>query len=127
MEKKLTKKELFAELRVLAEDAERQELIDFIDHEVDLLTKKTSNKKPTENQKANEEIKNEIVAALKKIGEPVTISELFVKAPNIAEKVGGSNQKVSALMRQMGDVENGGDGRVKKIADKKRSLFTVAE
>lgn len=125
MEKK-TKKELFAELRVLAEDAEREDLTAFIDHEVDLLTKKSTNKKPTAKQTENEALKDEICTALGSIGEAVTISELFIKSPVLAEKLGGSNQKASALLKQMYDTEHGGDGRVVKIVDKKRALFRLA-
>ena len=120
--KKPTKKELFAQLRELAEDAERQDLIDFVDHEVELLNKKTTNKKPTKEQQANALLKDEIVETLNTIGTAVTISELFTKAPVLAEKLGGSNQKASALLKQLYDPKYN-DVRVERIVDKKRTLF----
>ena len=56
MAEKKTKREYFAELRVLA--AGNAELIMFIDHEVELLNKKNSaERKPTINQMDNAKIK----------------------------------------------------------------------
>lgn len=124
MANKKTKKDFYAELRVLAEG--NDELIAFIDHEVDLLTKKSTNKTPTKVQKENEAIKNAIVEALAEIGEAVTVTELLAKTPSLSEMVNGSNQKTSALLKQLSDPELG-DCRVVKLIDKKRSLFKVAE
>ena len=56
MAEKKTKREHFAELRILA--ADNAELIAFIDHEVELLNKKNSaERKPTINQMDNKKIK----------------------------------------------------------------------
>ena len=56
MAEKKTKREHFAELRILA--AGNAELIAFIDHEVELLNKKNSaERKPTINQMDNAKIK----------------------------------------------------------------------
>lgn len=117
MAQKITKKDLFADLRELAEDAERADLIEFIDHEIELLSKKASSKKPTANQKANEEIKEAILETLKVIGEPVTISEMSLKSP----KLNYTPQKLSALLSQLE-----ADNLVVRSKDKKRTLFTLA-
>lgn len=115
---KITKKDLFADLRELAEDAERQDLIDFIDHEVELLTNKASSKKPTKTQEENEVIKADILSTLASIGEPVTISEMSVKSPKLAY----TPQKLSALLKQLEEAK-----KVVKTKDKKRTLFALAE
>ena len=61
---KLTKKEKFAMLReIVIANGGNEMLVEFIDHEVELLTKKNAgDKKPTANQVANESIKAEILA-----------------------------------------------------------------
>lgn len=80
------------------------------------LEKKASNKKPTKNQEANEALKATILEVL--TAEGVTVSEIMKKIgdPDL------SNQKISALLRQM--VE---DKVVVKTADKKRSLFSLPQ
>ena len=116
---KVTKKDNFAELRTLAEKANRTDLVEFIDHEVELLTKKASSKSQTKTQKENETVKNEILNALAEVGKAVTVSELMTASPKMSAF---TNQKLSALLKQL--VES---GEVVKIADKKRSLFALAE
>ena len=80
------------------------------------LEKKASNKKPTKNQEANEALKATILEVL--TAEGATVSEIMKKIgdPDL------SNQKISALLRQM--VE---DKVVVKTADKKRSLFSLPQ
>ena len=115
---KLTKKDYYAKLATLVENStaeDKDALLTFIAHEVDLLSKKASNKAPTKTQKENENIKTEIISALKALGRGVTVSELQLSAPTLS---GYSNQKISALLKQLSD-----DKVVEKTADKKRTLF----
>ena len=109
-----TKRDFFAEIRAIVEGNE--ELVKFIDHEVELLDKKNKNKssKPTKAQVENEGIKAKIVEFLKDVGEPVRIADL---------QAGGFDytpQKLSALLRQLCAE---GDGRVEKIYEKKTAYF----
>ena len=109
--KKMTKKGYFEILRELVLD--RPELVDFIDHEIELLSRKNSSTTPSKNQIANEGIKVEILNALTEFGKAVTVSELMVKVPY-------SNQKLSALLKQL--VE---DTKVERIEDKRKTYFKV--
>lgn len=115
--KKLTKKEYFGVIRNLVIDNE--ELVAFIDHEIELLNKKSSKTSPTATQKANMEVKDKIIQALVDIARPVTITELQAECPEMAEY---SNQKLSALMKQLVDIN-----QVVRVTDKKKSYFSVAE
>lgn len=123
MATRITKKDNYADLRTLAENANRFDLVEFIDHEVDLLTKKSSTKKPTKTQLANEELKDAIANVLGASDEPMTVTALIVDS-NIAafgtEEHPITTQKVSALLAQM--VE---EKRVKRVEDKKRTLFAL--
>lgn len=119
--KKLTKKEMFAMVReiVIANGGENTELLtNFIDHEVDLLTRKnTGEKKPTANQIANEAIKAEILAEME-IGKLYTCSDIV---KNVDACDGFTVQKVSPLMNQLADA-----GKVVKTTEKRKTYFSLA-
>ena len=117
--KKATKKEMFGKLIELAQESERTDLIEFCEHEIELLNKKASASGQSKTQVENEKIKTIIAEELTRIARAITISELIKESENLGQY---SNQKLSALLKQM--VES---GTVTKIVDKKKSLFTIAE
>ena len=98
--KKMTKKDYFAILRASypATAENYDEVIAFIDHELELLAKKNAaEKKPTVVQVANEGIKQAIVNGM----EPdklYTITDIIKSVPECADL---TNQRVSALVRQL--------------------------
>ena len=120
---KMTKKDWFAVIREMVENSEREdkaEMLVFIDHEVEQLSKKrtsTNSKKDKENEALCEQLEK----ALAEIGRPVTITE-FMKE-STAEVATLSNQKLSALLRKC-KVER---GTVDKKVDKKKSYFFLVE
>ena len=95
MSKKLTKKEMFAKLKGLVGD--NADMVAFIDHEIELLTKKNGNRKPTKAQEENNALKEIIVNGMES-GKEYTITDL---TKSIAEISDLSNQRVSALVRQL--------------------------
>ena len=113
--KKMTKAQMFAQIKAnypLTEDE-----VKFIDHELELLSKKNSaEKKPTAQQTANEGIKTAILEAM----EPnrlYTIGEMIKEIPACA---GMSTSKVSALVRQLKE-----SGAVVRTEDKRKAYFQV--
>lgn len=97
--KKMTKAQMFAQiLSHTTDEAEKA----FLEHEMELLAKKNApkdgEKKLTPAQEANEGIKDAIYEFLKERGKPMTISQMIKEVP---ECNGLTNQKVSALVRQM--------------------------
>lgn len=115
---KVTKKDNFEEVIKIAKELGRTDLVEFAQHELDLLKKKTS----TKSTKTNEEqvaLMNKIVNALNEIGRSVTITELQKENAEMAEY---SNQKLSAMLKKLVD-----NKQVTKIVDKKKSYFTTAE
>ena len=105
----------------IEQSAEITMLCEFIDREMELLHNK-SNKasgKPTKTQAANVELKGTILKVLANYGgEGRTISDLMKENPDVLGDY--SNQKLSALMRQLV-----ADGLVKKVVDKKKSYFSA--
>lgn len=90
----------------------------FVEHELELLAKKNSaDKKPTAQQTANEGIKAAIMEAM----EPnrlYTVTELQKSVEACADL---SNQRVSALLRQLKD-----EGAVIRTEDKRKAYFSKA-
>ena len=116
MANKKTKREFFGEIREIVK--ENTELVEFIDHELELLDKKTSAKSTKVNTE-QVELMGKIVNALNKIGRSVTISELQKENAEMAKY---SNQKLSAMLKKLVD-----NKQVTKMIDKKKSYFMVAE
>jgi uncharacterized protein (DUF2344 family) len=115
--KKLTKKEKYGMVLNYIQDNEM--LVEFIENEINLLTKKASSSSKTKVQVENEVIKDKIVALLTEIAKPVTISE-FQK---YSEEMGAySNQKLSALFKQLYD-----NKVINKFTDKKKTYFHIGE
>ena len=114
---KVTKRMRFEQIKSLVSDNE--ELVAFIDHEIELLDKKNSRSgKPTKTQVENETIKNTIFNTLQIAGKPMTVTQLLA-----AEELKGlSNQKVSALLTQLRDVN-----KVVRTVEKKVAYYSINE
>ena len=122
--KKLTKKDYFAQLREIV--ADRPELVAFIDHEVDLLTRKNSGTTQTKAQKENVAIAEMLVAELAKVKKAITITDLMntsevIKNYTLENGNKLTNQKISAIFKQLKD-----DNKIVKVTDKKKSYFSIA-
>ena len=113
--KKLTKKDYFDMLREIVTEIGRTDLVDFIDHEKELLVRKGSKSTPTKTQVENEAIKEKIVATLVELGKYATITEIQGANTELADL---SNQKISALLKQLVDNQV-----VEKMVDKKKAYF----
>ena len=112
----MTKKEMFAEVIAIATAANREDIVDFAKHEIELLAKKgSSNTKAKAESDARAE---KVYTALAEMEEPVTITELLELASD-AEVRGYTNQRVSALIRKLGE-------RVNKEMRGKKAYFSAA-
>ena len=120
MEKKMTKKEMFTLIATL--NASNQAIVDFCNHEIELL----DNKKSNGNAKANEKMEKSVELvynALASVGKAVAVSELIAESDlsALANESGVvSTQKVSALLKKLVD-----GGKVEKYTDKKKTYFRI--
>ena len=117
MTNKMTQRDFYKEIIALAEANDRADIVDFANGRIAVLDKKAENKKPTKTQEENEVLKGVILDTL--TNEGVTVTELQGKSDELSAL---SNQRVSALLRQMI-----ADGKVVKTVDKKKSYFALAE
>lgn len=111
---KITKRQRFMELLTIVGDNE--DMVNFINHEIELLDKKASSSKLTKTQVENESIKTQILDKMIELARPVQISDLVVAFDNEF-----TNQKISALVKQLVD-----SGKVLRQEDKKKAYFTIA-
>lgn len=118
-----TQKEYFEQIIALAKANNRNDLADFAQSRIDLLDKKAASKKPTKEQKANEDYKAIILDILADTTEDtgLTASEVLKASDKFA---GFSNQKISSLLKQLVDAE-----KISKavLKGKKTVFFAVAE
>ena len=127
----MTKKENFGALRYIVENfvgdelfadggtlasTNKDGLLTFIDHEVELLSRKRStSSKPTKRQVENEALKGRIAEILSDEGQTVTAILGELNDENL------TNQRVSALLRQMV-----ASGTARKEMVKGKAMFYIA-
>jgi hypothetical protein len=124
--KKMTKREKFELLltyvqqnEVEFENLSNEETVEFLEHEIEILSKKHSTKsaKATADEEKNAEFR-EIILEVLSSGEAMTITE--IQKSN--EELGAiTNQKITHLLRKMID-----DEVVVRILDKKKACYKMA-
>ena len=116
--KKMTKKDRFNQLLEIPAVQANAELVAFIEHELELLSRKSSSngeKNPTAKQAENEALKDAIYNNMEE-NRLYSITEMQKEFAECAEL---SNQKMSALLRLM--IE---EKRVERIVDKRKTYFS---
>lgn len=116
-EKKLTKREMFTMLLAIEEVGANEDLVNFINHEIELLDKKAG--KASKSQKENEGIKARLVEELVAIGKAVTVTE-FIKASEYAQENEFSNQKITSLFSQLEKAKE-----IQKVVLKGKSYYSA--
>ena len=116
----MTKKEMFTLIATL--NATNSAIVEFCNHEIELL----DNKKSNGNKKANEKVAKEteiVYNALVSVDRAVTASELIAETDLTALKNESgvvSTQKVSAMLKKLKE-----QGKVENYTDKKKTYFKV--
>ena len=120
---KMTKKEYFALIRTIVEATDREdkaEMLNFIDHEVELLSKKKSSTN-SKKDKELEELCIKVEEALKELGKPVTITEFMKESTHEVATL--SNQKLTSIFKRCKDERH----TVKREEIKKKAYFSLVE
>ena len=118
MANKITKREVIGMMMKEEVVKANPTYVAYLKNELALLDKKAQNKKATKTQEQNVGIKATILEVLATIGSG-TVTDI----QNGNEELSAlSNQKVSALIRQL--VES---GEVVRTTDKKKSIFSLAK
>ena len=117
MANKVTKKEVINAMLANEVISANSTWVAYLENELALIEKKAANKKSTKTQEENKGIKSVILDTLAFIGSG-TITDIQNANSDLAKL---SNQKVSALVRQLMET-----GEVVKTTDKKKSIFSLA-
>lgn len=117
MANKITKKDNFNAIIEVLKAQGKDDLVAVMEHELELLAKKSNTPSKADKAKAeaNEVLKTAIYEVL--TGKSMTASDIAEALSTDEVKI--TNQKVSALIRQMGDT-------ITKEVVKGRAYFTVA-
>ena len=118
MANKITKREVIGMMMNEEVVKANSTYVAYLENELALLDKKAQNKKATKTQEQNVGIKATILKVLATIGSG-TVTDIQNGNEELSTL---SNQKVSALVRQL--VES---GEVVKTTDKKKSIFSLAK
>lgn len=120
MEKKMTKKEVFEELKVLAESANRSDLVDAISHEIELLERKNANRSKAETkvQKENKILKEKILTVMES-GRLYRASEIYNLMREDFEEKGYTSNKSNSLITQLKN-----EGLVSRTVEKNIAYFS---
>lgn len=133
MENKKTKKVFFTEVKAILEDLQKDELVDFINHELELLDKKAMSRKAgtTKKNQENEALTELIVSELEAIGKS-TLTDLLKKSSALQAYTdkdgrGLSNQRITALLKPLILSETNPNGIIIREVVKKMVLFSVSK
>ena len=123
--KKVTKRDYFEMIKGICGD--REDIVNFCNHEIELLSRKNSRSGATKTQKENLIVAEILVEELAKVNKPITITDLMNASDTIQNYTleNGNkltNQKISAIFKQL--VEN---KTIVKVVDKKKSYFSIAD
>lgn len=118
MTNKMTKVEMFNAIKAV--EGLTEDMVAFIDHEIELLdNKKKADKKPTQAQVENEKFRAQILDFLGEVGAPVTIKDI-INGIEVFKERDFSNQKVNRLLIPLRE-----DGKVKRTYKKKVAYFEL--
>ena len=121
-EKKITKREVVEMMLADSNIASNEVYVAYLKNELELLKKKSENKKATKNQTENVEIKEVIIEVLGRMGRGRAGEiQLAIQATDKEKYATLTNQRTSAILKQMID-----EGTVVKTVDKKVSTFSLA-
>lgn len=119
--RRTTKREYYNILLGIEAVNSNPDLVAFIENEIDLLNKKSnssSDKKPTARQSENAGLKEAILNYLRQ-NDPATITELMKNVPELAVIENLTNQRTSAIVRQMIEI----DKTVERLVEKRIAYF----
>lgn len=130
MEKtKVTKRDMFEEIKKVC--AEREDIINFCNHEIDILNRKSASKS-TKASEENVELTNIVIQEMKKITtdekQMFTVTEILTSSEVLSNYIcengkAISNSKLTAILTK--ETSKGDTARIANIKDKKNSFYKL--
>lgn len=116
----MTKREMFEAIKALTEVSANQEMVNFINHEIELLDKKASkkSKREVDRQEQNVELGNVVLEVLADMeADKVSVTDL-AKMSEVFKGVSG--QKLTYILTALVK-----EGKVEKVIEKRRSFYRL--
>ena len=118
MEKKITKREVLTAMLQIKEIQANADFVNYIENELQLLAKKSENRKSAKTNEENIKLA-EVVLEVLKGSEGMTASDIIRANEELS---GLSTPKMTALLKVLME-----QGKVVRIEDKKKVLFKAVE
>lgn len=121
---KVTKADNYQALLNLAEVAAHPELVEFINHELALLAKKSAKRKPSKSQATSNTLRDIVLEVLNTADSAITIAEIQ-EADNRLKVFNGENvssQRIASILTRLI-----GEGIVSKETIKKRNYYSLTD
>lgn len=121
---KVTKADNFRTLLTLGEVAARPDLVEFINHELALLAKKSTNRKPSKSQATSNTLRDIVLEVLNTADSAITIAEIQ-EADSRLKVFNGENvssQRIASILTRLI-----GEGIVFKETIKKRNYYSLTD
>ena len=112
-----TKREKYNEILALDAVKENAEMVEFIEHEIELLNKKRSSSKETARQKENSVLADRIIEILTEAEKPIRLSDIQ-KHEEFAEL---TSQRIAPILANFIK-----EGKVVKTKEKKITYYSIA-
>jgi hypothetical protein len=121
MSKKITKRDRYAEMREILKDIGREDLVGFIDHEVELLDKKNAGKSKVSQaeQEKRTAIAEAVLGILADEGNPIPNKEIAKAMPSEFGVI--TTQKLTPILTKLV-----GEGVITKAVVKGQSVYALA-
>jgi DNA-binding transcriptional ArsR family regulator len=116
-EKKITQREMFADVKVVLEQAGRNDLAEFIQTRINILANKSANRKTKTESELDVQTKEHILSALDTAGQ--TVTQIMGKDKFFAENE-ISNQKITSILKGLKE-----SGQVDKEKSGKSMLYKL--
>lgn len=114
MENKITLRQYFEMIKAELQKNGRDDLVEFVDTRIDLLDKKSANRKPKSESEEDKELREKLVAVLTAEGD--TITNYIIKAGLTI-----STPKATSLLKALVD-----DGTIIREKNGKTTLYKLA-
>ncbi len=118
---KTTKREYYNQFLEIEAVRENPNLIEFINHEIELLNRKHSSSQDEKKRAINEPIKTAIVEVLKNADKPMTVTEIIATETVKASKEDGVNSSKATAM--LGKLQT--EGKVIREEIKGKAYFSI--
>ena len=114
---KITKKDMFNEVIAMATEMGREDIVEFAEHEIELLNKRNSADSKAKAKKAAEN-----AALAEKVVEFLAGAENAQTTLEVATAIGISTQKATPILTGLAN-----EGRVVKTTEKRKVFYSLAE